>query len=371
MPTLDKQHIYQIGLGIIEGIGPVSARKLVAYCGGVEAVFKEKRKNLERIPGIGPTLAGRISEARVLDRAEKEWNFMQQNDIRSAFYLDAHYPARLRECEDGPLTLYWKGRMDLDQKKVVSLIGTRKATAYGLRKCREFMEELVPHQPLIISGLAYGIDIAAHREALKCGLSTVAVMGHGLDRIYPSAHRKVASEMLEKGGLVTEFISKTKPDRENFPRRNRIIAGLSDAVVVVESGIKGGSIITANLAISYHRDVFAVPGRLGDPLSAGCNRLIKTHKAALLESIADMEYLLNWDKTPDCDPSPRLLKPIPGNAMEEKLFDYLHQHQETHLETLCEYLQLSVSELMAWLLELEFREKVRSLPGKRYTLFGN
>ena len=280
--------LYQIGLTLLPGVGDVLGKKLVAYCGGVEEVFRQSRKSLEKIPGIGVKLVDSIVNQKVLFRAEEEIRFIEKYNITPLFYLDKKYPARLKNCDDGPIMLFFKGNADMNVARVVSMVGTRKATDYGKSVCEKIIEDLKAYGILVISGLAYGIDTCAHRAALEQNLMTVAVLGHGLDMIYPYLNRHLAEKMVDQGGLLTEFMSKTKPDRENFPRRNRIIAGLADATIVIEAAKTGGALITAEIANSYSRDVFSVPGRIGDPWSEGCNSLIKTNKAALVQRAADV-----------------------------------------------------------------------------------
>ena len=281
--------LHKIALSCITGVGSVLARNLVSYCGSPEDVFSAKRKHLRKVPGIGPKTVELIENHRAFERAEKELAFINKYNIQALFLTDETYPKRLKNCFDAPVMLYFKGNADLNSGKVISVVGTRSSTDYGRDICRTLLAGLKVHNPLIVSGLAYGIDFLAHKEALKNSLSTVGIMAHGLDRIYPSPHRPLAEKMVASGGLLTEFVSGTAPDRENFPKRNRIIAGLADVVIVVEANIKGGALITAELANSYDRDVFAFPGRITDEYSSGCNHLIKTHRANLITKLADLE----------------------------------------------------------------------------------
>ena len=289
---------YKIGIGLIPKIGPVLTRRLIAYCGSAEGVFKEKKLHLSKIPGIGVRLAEHIGSLTNLDAADSEIEFITKHGIEALFYLDDNYPERLRHCEDAPVILYVKGRNLFNRKKVISIVGTRNPTDYGRSQTRELIADIAVNYPdmLIVSGLAYGIDICAHKAALKNNLDTVGVLGHGLSVLYPSAHREVAGQMVDKGALVTEFRHDEKPESPNFVKRNRIIAGLADATVVIESGEQGGALITADIANSYNRDVFAFPGRVNDNYSIGCNRLIKTNRAALTEKLDDIEYLMGWQK---------------------------------------------------------------------------
>ncbi len=262
---------------MIPKIGPVLTKRLVAYCGSTEGIFTEKRSGLLKIPGIGERLADYIISNRNLDKADEEIDWIGNNGIQILFYLDEDYPERLKQCEDAPVILYIRGNARYNRSKIVSIVGTRTPTDYGRSVTRELVDELAVRYPdvLIVSGLAYGIDICAHRSALRNNLATVAVLGHGFSYLYPSAHRETAAQIIHKGALVTEFLHGDKPESVNFVRRNRIIAGLADATVVVESDEQGGALITADIANSYNRDVFAIPGRVTDKFSTGCNRLIR------------------------------------------------------------------------------------------------
>jgi len=364
----EEQLKYKIGLSLIPGVGDVVAKKLIAYCGSVEAVFNEKKSGLLKVPGVGTLLANAILSQKVLHRAEKEIAFIQKNNIQPLFYLDKNYPKRLKYCDDGPVMLYCKGQMDLNAQKIVSIVGTRQASDYGKKICAKIVEELVTHNVLVVSGLAYGIDICAHKAALKNNLQTIGVVAHGLDRVYPSLHTSVAEKMQDNGGLVTEFLSKTNPDRENFPQRNRIIAGLADAVIVVETGMRGGALITAEIANSYSRDVFAVPGRLNDPYSEGCNWFIKINKAALLQSVKDLEYLMGWEKKEGKKQSRQKKMFVELNPDEKVLINLLNDNGSLAIDLLCLKSKMSTSKVSSMLLNLEFSGVVKCLPGNVYQL---
>lgn len=359
--------LYQIGLTLLPGVGDVLGKKLVAYCGGVEEVFRQNRKSLEKIPGIGAKLIDSIINQNVLLRAEEEIRFIEKYNITPLFYLDKKYPARLKNCDDGPVMMFFKGNADLNVAKVVSMVGTRKATEYGKSICEKIIEDLKAYGILVVSGLAYGIDTCSHRAALEQNLMTVAVLGHGLDMIYPYLNRHLAEKMVDQGGLLTEFMSKTKPDRENFPRRNRIIAGLADATIVVEAAKTGGALITAEIANSYSRDVFSVPGRIGDPWSEGCNSLIKTNKAALVQSAADIAYIMGWEKTGVAPARQRELF-VELSEDEGKIVAVLRQQENTGIDMIYLDSGLPASKVAATLLNLEFRGLIRALPGKMYKL---
>ncbi len=348
-------------------VGVVTAKKLVAYCGGVSQVYTASKKELMQVPGIGDRLAKVITTqnfSKILDRAAQELKFIRKHRIQPLFYLDEGYPQRLKHCEDGPLLLYSRGEVNLNSDRLVSIVGTRMATDYGKEMCRKLVQELAPYNVTIVSGLAYGIDICAHRAALEYNIPTIGVLGHGLDRLYPEAHISTAKKMMQNGGVLTEFMSGTGPDRENFPKRNRIVAGMTDATIVIESGIKGGSTITAELAHSYHRDVFAVPGRLNDPMALGCNRLIKINKAALLESAKDIEYLMGWEPTT----AKKVVIDVQLDPEETRIVQTLKTNGQLSIDRLSAQSKISASKASALLLNLEFKGVVKSLPGKLYAL---
>jgi DNA processing protein len=360
--------LYQIALTLIPGVGDINAKRLVAYCGGVEAVFTERKKALLKIPGLGEATVNSLVSHNAFPRAEQEIEFIEKYGIQHFFFLDQGYPIRLKQCVDSPLMLYYKGNTDINQQRIVSIVGTRRATNYGKQMCHELIEGLASSGVLITSGLAYGIDTSAHKAALDLGLSTVAVLGHGLDRIYPQLNKPLAGRMVHQGGLLTEFLSESNPDRENFPKRNRIIAGIADATIVIEAGVKGGALITADIANSYNRDVFAVPGRVGDEFSAGCNNLIRTNRAALVQSASDVKYIMNWDiSTNSPAPAQRELF-ITLTPDEEKLLAILKQLGACGIDTLCEETQLMPTKVASALLNLEFEGILKCLPGKVFRL---
>lgn len=366
---MDESINYKIALSLVPGIGGVLARNLVAYVGSVEAIFSEPLQSLMKIPGIGETNAKRLKEKSVFERAEKEMEFMKKHNISAFFYTDKNFPRRLKSCPDSPVLIYTQGNMTLDQQRVISIVGTRNATEYGKQVCDElicqFSERKYP--VLVVSGLAYGIDIQAHKSALKYNIPTVAVLGHGLDRIYPSLHTETAKKMLENGGLVSDFPSGTKIDAPNFLRRNRIVAGLADATIVVESAEKGGALVTADIAGSYNRDVFAFPGRAGDTFSRGCNQLIRNSGANLMEGIDDLEYFMGWES----GKNEKAVQPalfVELSPEEEKVVDLIRQSGELFIDQVSSELKLPVSRVSALLLNLEFKNVLLALPGKMYRL---
>ena len=360
--------IYQIGVTLLPGIGDVLGKKLIAYCSGVEAVFKQKRNALEKVPNIGGKLVNAILNQNVLSRAEEEMKFIEGQNITPLFYLENNYPVRLKNCIDSPIMLYYKGNSNLNVPKVISVVGTRKASQYGIEVCEKLVAGLARHDTLIVSGLAYGIDTCAHRSALENKLKTVAVLGHGLDRIYPYLNRQLSEKIMGQGGLITEFLSKSTPDRENFPKRNRIIAGMSDATIVVEAAKKGGALITAEIANSYNRDVFSVPGKIGDTYSEGCNFLIRTNKAVLIQSVKDVGYILGWDVDNKKSPGRQRQLFVELSLDEEKVVEVMQKKETTGIDAICAETRLPISKIAAALLNLEFQGLVRALPGKIYKL---
>jgi DNA processing protein len=370
VPPADKELLYYIAIGLIPGIGCTLAKRLIAYCGSAEAVLCEKKTILQKIPGIGEMLAHEIAKQQVLQRAEQECEFLAKNNFQALCYTGEKYPQRLVQCDDGPVVLFVHGKMDFNQAKVLSIVGTRHATPYGLEWCETIVRQLAErgHEPVIISGLAYGIDICAHKAALQNNLPTIAVMATGLDKIYPFPHYATAKNIVEQGGaLVTDFLSTTKPDRQNFIQRNRIIAGLSDATLVVESGEKGGALITAGLALSYNRDVLALPGRVGDMYSKGCNALIRSNRAALVESVADIEYALGWERNAK-EKIQQLSLFTSLTADEQTIAETLQANPSETIDTLCYATKIPMTRLSVLLFTMEMKGVLRTLPGKRYEL---
>lgn len=359
---------YQIALKKLEGIGPARAKALVSYCGGVEQVFKASKRHLSSIPGIGTVIASQLDVDKAYRLAEVEIRFVENNKIEPLFYLDSQYPQRLKHCDDGPILLYAKGQMNLNPNKSVSIVGTRSATDYGRKLVDRLIDGLKPHNALIVSGLAYGIDAMAHKSAMNCGLQTVGVMGNSLDRVYPHQHKSLSEKMLENGGVISEFEHGTKPDRENFPQRNRIVAGMSDVCVVVESAVKGGSMITARLAAGYNRDVMAFPGATDAPNSSGCNHLIKTQQAHLIEGIKDLEYIMGWEREEVGSVATQKQLFVELSQEEQKVYERLKESTKESLDNISLNAGLPVSKASTLLLELEFKGVVKSLPGKVYTL---
>ncbi|MES2565290.1 MAG: DNA-processing protein DprA [Bacteroidota bacterium] len=360
---------YQIGLTLLDGVGDILAKNLVAYCGSAEQVFKTSKAQLEKIPGIGSYTSNAIFKNKiVLDRAEQELKFIEKYSIEALFFTDKKFPQRLKNCTDSPVMLYYKGNADLNADKIVAIVGTRTPSAYGKQITEKLVEDLVDSGCLVVSGLAYGIDITSHKAALNNGLSTVGVLAHGLDRVYPAAHANYAKRMVSQGGLLTEFLSETNPDRENFPKRNRIVAGMCDALIVVESKRGGGSLITATIANSYNKDIFAFPGRPNDLVSEGCNGLIKSNRASLIESAADVLYIMNWNdegKKKKITQIPLLINLSPE---EQEIVKAFENKKQLHVDEICYATQFTISKTSTFLLQLEFSNIIKSLPGKIYQL---
>ncbi|MBC35437.1 MAG: DNA-protecting protein DprA [Bacteroidetes bacterium] len=359
----DNDLIYKIGISLIPGIGDISGKKLIAYCGGVEAVFKESRQALMKIPGIKTQTVNKILGADVKRRAEKEIEFIKMKNLNCHFFLDKDYPERLKHCIDGPMMIYSKGMICWNTPRVLAIVGTRNITHYGKDLCSKLLKDLKGSGTLIVSGLAYGVDTKAHKESLKNDLKTIGVMAHGMDRIYPSENRELAMQMCEQGALITEFKSGSKPDRENFPKRNRIVAGMSDAVLVVESAGKGGALITADIGNSYDRDVFAFPGNVNATYSEGCNFLIKTHRAALVQNAADINYLMGWESE---KPKVGIQKKLFVELDEEEkiIIEVLKQHPEVGVDKMSLLTELPTSKVSAKSMSLEFKGLIHCMPGK-------
>jgi len=361
------ERIYQIGLSMLNGIGPLRAKSLVALLGSSEAVFRESDRNLSQLEGFGKKFVRELDRKSALSRAESELEFIEKNNIQSYYYQDQGYSLRLKNAEDGPVVLYAMGALDF-RPKSVAVVGTRSATSYGRKMTELLIEGLAPHGVQIVSGLAHGIDKSAHEAALSNGLQTIGVLGHGLDTMYPAAHRNLAKRMLQNGGLVTEFASKTQGDPGNFPRRNRIVAGLSDAVVVIESSVKGGSMITANLANDYDRECFAFPGPVDRESSAGCNNLIKRNKAHLITSAEDLIEIMAWQEQSKKNTHVQAKIFAAMSPEEEKLVEILRDGGELDVDKLAHISKMMHGVLSFHLFNLEMNGLIRALPGKRYGL---
>jgi DNA processing protein len=365
---MNKDLLYQLALTLIPNIGPVQAKILLQHYEPAE-IFKVKRSDLERIEGIGSIRAGSIKDFDDFKTAEKEIVFFEKYTIKPLFITDAAYPQRLLNCYDSPTILFYKGETDLNVSKIIAVIGTRNHTEYGKQLAEKLVADLAELNIMIVSGLAYGIDAIAHKAAIKNNLSTIGVLAHGLDQVYPPQHAGLAKDMIkQQGGLLTEFRSNTNPDKHNFPTRNRIVAGMSDATIIIETGIKGGSMITAELANGYNKDVFAFPGKVTDSKSSGCNYLIKNNKAVLLTDAQELIELMNWTLQPAKGKKPQKELFIELNADEKIIMNILKEKETSHIDEINIRSGLSSSAVAAAILNLELQNVIFCQPGKRYSL---
>ena len=355
---LTLQHIPFLGDG--------SIKKLVQHFGSAQEVLKQKEKDLLRIDGIGTHKLQSFWDASHKQAAENELLFMEKHQVGYASYMDENYPHRLKQCIDSPVVLFYRGEIDLDNPKIISIVGTRKITSYGEAMVEQFIADLAPLDPIIVSGFAYGVDIGAHRAAMQHNLQTIGVLAHGLNQMYPKSHSKYIKEMEQRGGFVTDFWSSDSFVNTNFLQRNRIIAGLSEATIVIESAEKGGSLVTADFANGYSRDVFAVPGRTTDKQSLGCNNLIKQQRAHLLTSAADLIYILNWK----LETSPPIQKKlfVELNEDEKKIYSFLKEHKKELLDGIARQCGIPAYKVAGILLQMELKGLIKPLPGKLFEL---
>ncbi|MEO8853944.1 MAG: DNA-processing protein DprA [Ginsengibacter sp.] len=365
---MQNELLYQIALTLVPNIGDVRAKSLINHFGEASAVFHASKKAFEEIEGIGSKAIESITKFKDFSRAEEEISFIKKYKITPLFLTDKNYPQRLLNCYDSPPLLYYKGNADLNSSRMAAIVGTRNHSEYGKNICEKLVEDLASEGVHIISGLAFGIDTIAHKTSVRNNVHTIGVLAHGLDRVYPAQNASLAKQMLSSGGLLTEFKSNTIPDKQNFPGRNRIVAGISDCVIVIESGIKGGSLITAELANGYNKDVFAFPGRADDSKSAGCNYLIKNNKAMLVTGASDILENMSWKeiKKPSVKKQRELF--IEFTAEEKIVVDILQLHDQVHIDELYFRSKLSSSEVAQALLMLEMQGIVSSLPGKMYRI---
>lgn len=362
----DIELLNALALLRVEGVGDIVAKRLINHLGSAEAVFKAKKSQITAIEGIGDILYQNLRNSNVFTLAEAEIKFIKSSGIRPLFYLEPDYPERLRHCIDGPVILFSSGNINLQGRKTISIVGTRQMTSYGADFCRKLIEDLAPLNPVIISGFAYGIDIHAHIVAMEQNVQTIGVVAHGLNQVYPKVHKKYVSKMEENGGFFTEFWSTSNPDKENFVKRNRIVAGLSEATIIIESAEKGGSLITANVANDYNRDVFAVPGRVTDKYSMGCNNLIKSQRANLLTDAADLIYMLNWQlEDKESKPVQKQLF-IMLEDDEQKVYDFLQKNGKELMDVIALECDMPIFRLSSLLLTMELKGVIRPLPGKLF-----
>lgn len=362
---IEQDLFHLLALQRVEGVGDIMAKKLLTLLGNAESVFKAKASQLTGIDGVGSVLIKNLKDKSVFEKANQELDFIQKNEINVAYFQDENYPERLKHCIDGPVLLFTSGNIDLKNKKIISIVGTRQITSYGIEFCRKLMEDIAPLDPIIVSGFAYGVDIVAHQLAIENNLQTIGVVAHGLNQIYPKTHKKYVAKVEQNGGFMTEFWSSSNPDKENFVRRNRIVAGMSEATIVIESADRGGSLITANMANDYNRDVFAVPGRVTDKYSQGCNNLIKTQKANVLTSAADLIYILNWDLEKETKPVQKQLF-VTLDADEQKVYDYLLKTGKEVMDIIALQCDFPIYRISGLLLNMELKGVIRPLPGKLF-----
>ena len=358
--------LYVLALQNVARIGDITAKKLINNCGSAEGVFKEKKSNLLKIDGIGTTTISDVFSTYHFEEAEKELKFIKDNDIKCLYFMDENYPEKLKHCIDGPILLFQSGEINLKKQRIISIVGTRKITTYGTAFCEQLVEQLAPFNPVIVSGFAYGTDITAQKAALKHNLQTVGCLAHGLNQIYPKVHKKYVADIEKHGGFLTEFWSTSNPDRENFLKRNRIIAGLSEATIVIESAEKGGSLVTADIANSYNRDVFAVPGRTTDSQSVGCNNLIKYQKAQMLTNPMDIPYILNWQLEDDKKPAIQKQLFVELEVDEKAIYNYLKDNSKQQLDTIALECEMPIFKVASLLLNMELKGVIRPLPGKLF-----
>ncbi|WP_456438131.1 DNA-processing protein DprA [Psychroserpens sp.] len=364
----NEELIYVLALQHIPKIGDVTAKKLINYCGSAEAVFKEKRRLLLKIDGIGATTIKGLFNSEYLKAAEHELQFIKENDISCLYFTEDLYPEKLKHCIDAPILLFQTGHINLKQQRIISIVGTRKITTYGIAFCEKLIEQLVAFNPIIVSGFAYGTDITAQKAAMKHNLQTIGCLAHGFNQIYPKTHKKYIAEVEKHGGFLTDFWSSDTFDRNNFLKRNRIIAGMSEATVVIESAEKGGSLVTADIANSYNRDVFAVPGRVTDSQSLGCNNLIKFQQAHVLSNPLDIPYILNWEL--DIKEPPVIQKQlfVELTSEEKVIYTFLKDKDRQLLDVIALECNMPIFKVASVLLTMELKGVTRPLPGKLFEL---
>lgn len=364
MPKPDL--LFTLALQHVPKIGDITSKKLISHCGSAEAVFKEKRSNLLKIDGIGTGILAELFSSIHLEEAEKELKFIRDNDIECLLFTDSDYPVKLKHCVDSPILLFKSGNIELKEQRVISIVGTRRITTSGIAFCEKLVETLAPFNPVIVSGFAYGADITAQKAALKQSIQTIGCLAHGLNQVYPKVHKKYVAEVEKHGGFLTEFWSNSSPERENFLKRNRIIAGISEATIVIESAEKGGSLVTADIANSYNREVFAVPGRPTDSQSVGCNNLIKYQKAHLLSNPLDVAYMLNWELEEREIPTVQKQLFVELDHEEKVIFNYLKQNDKKLLDVIALECGIPIFKTASILLNMELKGVIRPLPGKLF-----
>ena len=364
MPEEDL--LYILALQRAKGIGDIYAKKLIAHCGSAKNVLKEKRQMLQKINGIGALKLKHLFDKENLTAAEIELNYIQKNNIETFYFEDKNYPEKLKHCIDAPILIFKEGKFNFNKQPIISIVGTRKITSYGRDFCEKLISDLKPYNPIIVSGFAYGVDICAHKAAIKNKLKTIGVLAHGFEEVYPKSHKKYVSEVNSNGGFLTDFWHNDILQRENFLKRNRIVAGMSEATIIIESADKGGSLVTADIANSYSRDVFAVPGRTTDVYSKGCNDLIKRNKAAILTSSQDLIEFLNWESSTN---TPKLIQKqlfVELDENEQHIYNFLLENGKELLDIISINCDLPIYKTTTILFSLEMKGVVKPLPGKLY-----
>ena len=362
----EQQLHYVLALQHVSKIGDITAKKLIAHCGSAEAVLTEKRQNLLKIDGIGSIMINELSGKQHLEAASEELKYINDNHIEYLYFLDNDYPEKLKHCIDSPILLFTKGTINLQQQHIISVVGARKITSHGTTFCEKLIETLAPFNPIIVSGFAYGTDITAQKAAMKNNLQTIGCLAHGLNQVYPKVHKKYVAAVEKHGGFMTDFWSSDAFDRNNFLKRNRIIAGLSEATIVIESAEKGGSLVTADIANSYNRDVFAVPGRATDSQSVGCNNLIKYQKAHVLSNPLDIPYMLNWQLEENNKPAVQKKLFVELDEQEKIIYTYLNKSDKQLLDVIALQCNMPTFKVAGLLLNMELKGVIRPLPGKLF-----
>ncbi|MFK5879785.1 MAG: DNA-processing protein DprA [Flavobacteriaceae bacterium] len=363
---LEEELIAVLVLQKAKGVGDIIAKKLITHCGSAQNVLAEKKSILAKINGIGSVVLNHLFDKSNLLAAEKELNYIQKNNLTACYYQNENYPSRLKQCIDGPILLFQDGNINLENPRVISIVGTRKMTLYGRDFVNQFIEELKPYNPIIVSGFAYGVDITAHKAAVKNKLQTIAVLAHGFEQIYPKLHKKHVHEVNEHGGFFSEFWHDEDPLQNNFLKRNRIVAGMSEATIIIESAERGGSLVTADIANSYSRDVFAVPGKTTDSLSRGCNNLIKTNKAGILTSAKDLVEAMNWELKSNKSSAIQKQLFIDLSKEEQKVYDFLVSKGKMHIDSIALDCNIPVYKLATLLFNMEMKGVIRPLQGKLF-----
>ncbi len=363
---LEEDLLYILALQRVKGIGDINAKKLIAHCGSAKNVLKEKRNVLQKINGIGAFTLQHLFDKENLKEAENELKYIQKNNIETFYFEDKNYPDKLKHCIDAPILIFKEGNFSFSKQSIISIVGTRKITSYGRDFCEKLISDLKPYNPIIVSGFAYGVDICAHKSALKNELQTIAVLAHGFEEMYPKSHKKYVADIYKNGGFITDFWHNDALQRENFLKRNRIVAGISEATIIIESAEKGGSLVTADIANSYSRDVFAVPGRSTDNFSKGCNDLIRRNKAAILTSANDLVEMLNWNLEIKKETIIQKQLFVDLDEAEQLVYDFLLKEGKQLLDVISLSCKLPVYKIVTILFNLEMKGVVKPLPGKMY-----